>query len=102
MTIHYFYLMNPQLACFHDIEKLLNSINRLINEKNSAVLIEHIEVIKNADWIIDLGPRVVRMEDLLILQGFPNMIKLRNLNYAARYLKEKYKYAKKLLLEIGK
>ena len=76
---------------FHDIEKLLNSINRLINEKNSAVLIEHnIEVIKNADWIIDLGPEGGENGGFINFAGLPeDMIKLRNLNYTARYLKEK-------------
>ncbi len=76
---------------FHDIEKLLNSINRLINEKNSAVLIEHnIEVIKNADWIIDLGPEGGENGGFINFAGLPeDMIKLRNHNYTARYLKEK-------------
>ncbi len=76
---------------FYDIKKLLNSINALINERNSAVLIEHnIEVIKNADWIIDLGPEGGENGGFINFAGLPeDMIKLRNLNYTARYLKEK-------------
>lgn len=76
---------------FHDIEKLLNSINALINERNSAVLIEHnIEVIKNADWIIDLGPEGGDNGGFINFAGLPeDMIKLRELNHTARYLKEK-------------
>ena len=76
---------------FHDIEKLLNSINALIDERNSAVLIEHnIEVIKNADWIIDLGPEGGENGGFINFAGLPeDMIKLRNLNHTARYLKEK-------------
>ena len=76
---------------FHDIEKLLNSINALINERNSAVLIEHnIEVIKNADWIIDLGPEGGENGGFINFAGLPeDMIKLKKRNYTARYLKEK-------------
>jgi excinuclease ABC subunit A len=76
---------------FHDIEKLLNSINALINERNSAVLIEHnIEVIKNADWIIDLGPEGGDNGGFINFAGLPeDMVKLRELNHTARYLKEK-------------
>ena len=42
---------------FHDINKLLNSLNALVEKGHSVILIEHnVEMIKNADWIIDLGP----------------------------------------------
>ncbi len=42
---------------FHDISKLLRSINALIEQGNTAVIIEHnMEMIKCADWVIDLGP----------------------------------------------
>jgi excinuclease ABC subunit A len=42
---------------FHDIKKLLHSINALIDQGHSVIIIEHnTEVIKSADWVIDLGP----------------------------------------------
>ncbi len=76
---------------FHDIKKLLDSINALIDEKNTAVIIEHnMEVIKNADWIIDLGPEGGADGGFINFAGLPeDMVKLRSQNHTAHYLKEK-------------
>ncbi|NQZ75432.1 MAG: excinuclease ABC subunit UvrA [Ekhidna sp.] len=75
---------------FHDIRKLLDAINALVNAGNSVVIIEHnTEVIKNADWIIDLGPEGGEEGGNLSFAGLPeDMIKLDD-NYTAHYLKEK-------------
>ena len=41
---------------FHDIRKLLDAMNALVNQGNTVLIIEHnVEVIKSADWVIDLG-----------------------------------------------
>jgi excinuclease ABC subunit A len=76
---------------FHDIKKLLDSINALIDEQNTAVIIEHnMEVIKNADWIIDLGPEGGANGGFINFVGLPeDMVKLRSQNHTAHYLKEK-------------
>ncbi len=75
---------------FHDIRKLLDAINALIEQGNSVVIIEHnMEIIKSADWIIDLGPEGGEEGGNVIFKGTPEeMIKLES-NYTAHYLKEK-------------
>ena len=76
---------------FHDIKKLLDSINALIDEDNSVIIIEHnMDVIKNADWIIDLGPEGGELGGELSYAGLPeDMLKLAGKNHTATYLKEK-------------
>ena len=75
---------------FHDIKKLLDAINALVDAGNSVVIIEHnTEIIKNADWIIDLGPEGGEEGGQICFEGLPeDMIKLEN-NHTAAYLKEK-------------
>ncbi|MEM6829844.1 MAG: excinuclease ABC subunit UvrA, partial [Bacteroidota bacterium] len=75
---------------FHDIRKLLDAMNALVNAGNSMIIIEHnTEIIKNADWIIDLGPEGGEDGGQICFEGLPEeMIKLEN-NYTAQYLKEK-------------
>jgi excinuclease ABC subunit A len=75
---------------FHDITKLLKSINALVAQGNSVVIIEHnMEVIKSADWIIDLGPEGGDLGGSVCFEGTPeDMAKLKD-NHTARYLKEK-------------
>jgi len=76
---------------FHDIKKLLDSINALVDEGNSVIIIEHnVEVIKNADWIIDLGPEGGEKGGSVCFAGVPeDMIKLAPENHTSKYLKEK-------------
>ncbi|WP_421763858.1 excinuclease ABC subunit UvrA [Ekhidna sp.] len=75
---------------FHDIKKLLEAINALVDGGNSVVIIEHnTEVIKNADWIIDLGPEGGEEGGTVCFAGLPeDMVKLKD-NYTAQYLKDK-------------
>lgn len=75
---------------FHDITKLLTSINALVDQGNSVIIIEHnMEVIKCADWIIDIGPEGGEYGGNINFQGLPeDMIKLKD-NYTARFLAEK-------------
>ena len=62
---------------FHDIGQLLKAINRLVDRGNSVVLIEHnVEMIKCADWVIDLGPEGGNEGGYLVFEGTPEeMIK---------------------------
>ncbi|WP_456422428.1 excinuclease ABC subunit UvrA [Lutibacter sp.] len=75
---------------FHDIKKLLNSFQALIKNGHSIVVIEHnIELIKCADYIIDLGKDGGKKGGQLIFQGSPEeLINCEN-SYTASYLKEK-------------
>ena len=76
---------------FHDINKVLLAINALINKGHSVVIIEHnVEIIKSADWIIDLGPEGGDNGGNIVFEGTPEqMIKLVN-NHTAHYLKQKF------------
>ncbi|MFY0626137.1 MAG: excinuclease ABC subunit UvrA [Reichenbachiella sp.] len=75
---------------FKDIEKLLKSINALVDQGNTIVIIEHnMEVIKSADWILDLGPDGGDNGGELCFAGTPEeMVKLKE-NHTAKYLAEK-------------
>ena len=72
---------------FHDISKLMKAINALIEQGNSVIIIEHnTEVIKLADWIIDLGPEGGQDGGNITFTGTPEeMIKIKD-NYTAQYL----------------
>jgi excinuclease ABC subunit A len=75
---------------FHDIKKLVDSFNQLIEAGHSVVVIEHnMDVIKCADWLIDLGPDGGDEGGFLLYQGEPEgILKIEN-SYTAQYLKPK-------------
>ena len=75
---------------FHDINKLMSSFNQLIEVGHSVIVIEHnMDVIKCADWLIDLGPEGGDDGGNLVYQGEPEGILLEKSSYTAHYLKEK-------------
>ena len=75
---------------FHDIQKLLASFNALIDKGHSIIVIEHnIELIKCADYIIDLGLDGGRKGGNLIFQGTPEDLAKNKKSYTAKYLAEK-------------
>ncbi|OIQ38714.1 MAG: excinuclease ABC subunit A [Bacteroidetes bacterium MedPE-SWsnd-G1] len=75
---------------FHDIKKLLASFNALINNGHSIVVIEHnIELIKCADYIIDLGLEGGKKGGELLFQGTPEKLMSNENSFTAHYLKEK-------------
>jgi len=75
---------------FHDISKLLKAINALIDQGNSVIIIEHnMDIIKTADWIIDLGPEGGDGGGYLCFEGTPEDMALLPDNYTAKFLKEK-------------
>ena len=75
---------------FHDIKKLLASFNALIEKGNSIIVIEHnIDLIKCADYIIDLGLEGGKNGGNLIYQGTPEALAKNKASYTAEYLKEK-------------
>jgi excinuclease ABC subunit A len=75
---------------FHDIKKLLDSFNALIARGHSIIIIEHnMEIIKSADWIIDLGPDGGKNGGHILFEGTPeDLIKQTN-SYTAKALAEK-------------
>ena len=75
---------------FHDINKLISSFNQLIEAGHSVIVIEHnMDVIKCADWLIDLGPEGGDEGGNLVYQGEPEGILSEKSSYTAYYLKEK-------------
>jgi len=75
---------------FHDISKLMASFNALIDNGHSIVVIEHnVEVIKCADWVIDLGPEGGETGGFLIFEGTPEKLTRCKESYTGLYLKEK-------------
>lgn len=72
---------------FHDIKKLLASMNALINQGHSIIIIEHnTDVIKSADWIIDLGPEAGKHGGELVFAGTPNQLKESKKSITARFI----------------
>ncbi|MBL7926309.1 MAG: excinuclease ABC subunit UvrA [Bacteroidia bacterium] len=75
---------------FHDINKLLNAFQALINKGNTIIVIEHnLDVIKCADWIIDLGPEGGKNGGHLIFEGLPEAMVHQTNNATAHFLKQK-------------
>ena len=75
---------------FHDIQKLLTSFNALIAKGHSIIVIEHnLELIKCADYIIDLGPDGGETGGQLVAHGTPEEIVKNEASYTGKYLKEK-------------
>jgi excinuclease ABC subunit A len=75
---------------FYDIQKLLNSFNALIHKGNTIVCIEHnLDVIKCADWIIDLGPEAGDKGGNLVYAGERIGIKECAESITGQYLAEK-------------
>ncbi len=79
---------------FHDIFTLLDSLNRLVDSGNSVVIIEHnLDMIKSADWVIDLGPDGGDMGGNLVACGTPEQVADAKGSYTGFYLKEKLRQA---------
>lgn len=75
----------------HDISKLLKSMNALIEIGHSVVVIEHnAEIIKSADWIIDLGPEGGDLGGEIVFEGTPEDIIKCKKSYTGKYLKESF------------
>ena len=74
---------------FHDIDLLLSVLHRLRDHGNTVVVIEHnLDVIKTADWIIDLGPEGGDGGGRIIVEGSPETVAANKFSYTGRYLKE--------------
>lgn len=75
---------------FHDINKLMSAFNALVDRGHSIIVIEHnIDVIKSADWVIELGVDGGVGGGELVFSGTPKELVAKNTTYTATYLKEK-------------
>jgi excinuclease ABC subunit A len=73
---------------FHDIKQLLQVIHRLRDHGNTIVVIEHnLDVIKTADWVIDLGPEGGSGGGEILVTGTPEKVAKHKTSYTARFLK---------------
>ncbi len=74
---------------FHDILKLLASFNALIERGHTIVIVEHnMDVIKCADWVIDLGPEAGTDGGRIVFEGTPSDLERYEKSYTGRYLKQ--------------
>lgn len=74
---------------FHDVAKLLEVLHELVEQGNTVIVIEHnLEVIKTADWIIDMGPEGGDGGGVIVAQGTPEDIVKGNKGHTARFLAE--------------
>jgi excinuclease ABC subunit A len=73
---------------FQDVDKLLNVLNKLVDGGNTVLVIEHnLDVIKQADWLIDLGPEGGDRGGTLVGQGTPEDIAALPVSYTGQFLK---------------
>jgi len=74
---------------FHDVKHLLEVLHRLRDHGNTVVVIEHnLDVIKTADWVIDLGPEGGNRGGEIIAQGTPETVSKTSQSYTGHYLKK--------------
>ena len=74
---------------FADVQKLLDVLNRLVNLGNTVIIIEHnMDVIKNSDWIIDLGPEGGDKGGQIIACGTPEQVAQNSKSYTGQYLRK--------------
>lgn len=77
---------------FHDIAILLDVLNQLVERGNTVIVIEHnMDVIKMADWIIDMGPEGGRGGGQVLATGTPEQIVKKKVGYTAQFLEKELK-----------
>jgi excinuclease ABC subunit A len=77
---------------FEDVRKLLLVLNRLVDTGNTVIVIEHnLDVIKSADWVIDLGPEGGSGGGLVVAEGRPEEIAKNSKSYTGKFLLESLK-----------
>lgn len=74
---------------FEDIRVLLSVLDRLVDKGNTVIIVEHnLDVIKCADWIIEMGPDGGRGGGQLLIEGTPEEIAKQKIGYTSKYLKK--------------
>ena len=73
----------------YDVRKLINILNRLVENGNTVVVIEHnLDVIKSADYLIDLGPEGGSGGGEIVAEGTPEQVAQNEKSYTGQYLKK--------------
>ncbi|EGG42159.1 excinuclease ABC, A subunit [Candidatus Nitrosarchaeum limnium SFB1] len=86
-----FYILDEPTTGLHfaDVQKLLDVLNRLVNLGNTVLVIEHnLDVIKNSDWLIDLGPEGGDEGGQIVTVGTPEQVAKSPGSYTGKYLKK--------------
>lgn len=86
-----FYILDEPTTGLHfeDLKNLLNVLHRLVDRGNTVVIIEHnLDVIKNADWIIDLGPEGGDEGGYIVAEGMPEQVAKVKGSYTGQFLKK--------------
>lgn len=87
---------------FEDIRKLLEVLHSLVDQGNTVVVIEHnLEVIKTADWIMDIGPEGGERGGQIVAEGIPEVVAMNKESYTAKYLKPLLERSEKLNVPHG-
>ena len=87
---HTLYLLDEPTTGLHfeDLKKLIHVLKQLVAEDNTVIVIEHnLDVIKNADWIIDLGPEGGDGGGHIVAQGTPHDVAQVKGSYTGQFLK---------------
>ncbi|MBT4652278.1 MAG: excinuclease ABC subunit UvrA [Candidatus Pacebacteria bacterium] len=95
---HVVYLLDEPTTGLHfeDIQKLLVVLHKLVSQNNTVVLIEHnLDVIKNTDWIVDLGPEGGEYGGEIIAVNTPQELAKNPNSFTGKYLKEEFAAQKK-------
>ncbi|MCD8526803.1 excinuclease ABC subunit UvrA [Candidatus Woesebacteria bacterium] len=99
-TMHTLYLLDEPTTGLHfeDVKKLLHVLDRLIKQGNSMIMIEHnLDVIKNADWLVDLGPGGGDYGGQVVATGTPLQISQHAESETGKYLVEEMRHRPKSL-----
>jgi excinuclease ABC subunit A len=73
---------------FDDIQKLLDVLHRLTDAGNTVIVIEHnLDVIKTADWLVDLGPEGGDEGGLIVAEGTPEAVSMSDASYTGVFLR---------------
>ncbi|WP_040952764.1 excinuclease ABC subunit UvrA [Gorillibacterium massiliense] len=88
---HNLYILDEPTTGLHlsDIQKLLLSLNKLVEKGHSVIVIEHhLDVMKSADYIIDIGPEGGNLGGYVVAEGTPEQIARTEASHTGRYLRE--------------
>lgn len=94
---HVVYLLDEPTTGLHfaDVQKLLNILHQLVEQDNTVILIEHnLDIIKNSDWVIDLGPEGGEFGGEVLCVGAPQEIAKNERSFTGKYLKEELRLSK--------
>jgi excinuclease ABC subunit A len=89
-TDHLFILDEPTTGLhLHDVKKLLAVLSRLVDAGNTVLVVEHhLDVIKTADWIVDLGPEGGDSGGEVVAEGTPEQLAQTDGSYTGKFLRD--------------